>query len=153
MTNYQLAKFLEKHNSIPTIYYLLSKVEVISKRESLQEFYEILINYDNRVCFYCGKNLNNKRSSNHIDHFIPWSFIQTDNIWNLVLACSSCNLSKNDKLADNLFLNSLVDRNNTLMHIPKVNINEEMATYSEKKLIDLYHYSIDNGITEIWTPN
>ena len=55
MTNYHLALFLEKYNTIPSINYLLTKVEAISKRESLYQYLQILSNYEEMVCFYCGK--------------------------------------------------------------------------------------------------
>jgi 5-methylcytosine-specific restriction endonuclease McrA len=43
-------------------------------------------------CFYCGS-----KTSIHADHIIPISKGGRHSIGNLVPACSSCNLSKNDK--------------------------------------------------------
>lgn len=43
--------------------------------------------FENKECFYCGRKLSPKRID--VDHFIPWSFIKDDNLWNLVLACPS----------------------------------------------------------------
>lgn len=152
LTNYHLAKFLEKHNDVPNINYILGKVEVISKRSSLNEFYQILMKYDENVCFYCGTNLSNKRRKTHIDHFIPWSFIQSDNIWNLVMSCQDCNLSKNDKLAADHYLLVLIDRNEEFLEKSDLFQREDLQVYSEKKLTDLYQYSMDNGFNDIWVP-
>ncbi len=40
-------------------------------------------------CFYCGKPVIKKTVE--VDHFIPWSFMKDDQIWNFVLACPECN--------------------------------------------------------------
>lgn len=151
LTNYHLAIFLEKFNQKGDITNLLMKVENVSKRSSLNEFYLLLSSFYNDTCFYCGKKIM-KKGSIHIDHFIPWSFVQTDQLWNLVISCSSCNLAKNDKLAIEHYLESLIDRNLELTKNSLVNQRPDMRVYAEKKLIELYNYSKENGFTDIWTP-
>lgn len=151
LTNYHLAYFLEKFNEQGDTTNLLMKVENVSKRSSLNEFYVLLSTLYNGHCFYCGKELKRKNSV-HVDHFIPWSFVQSDQLWNLVLSCSTCNLSKNDKLAIEPFLNALVDRNAGLSKNKTIYDRFDMRVYTEKKLVELYHYSIDNGFTDFWTP-
>jgi len=115
------AKFLEKTNFTPR---LISKIENLgeNKRNSLSKFKKILINIDN-LCFYCNKDLDNEKI--HIDHFIPWSYIFDDEIWNLVLSCSSCNLKKSDYLATEKCLTKISTRN-TINNFTAINqdINE-----------------------------
>jgi hypothetical protein len=151
LTNYHLALFLEKFNEQGDTTNLLMKVENVSKRSSLNEFYMLLSSFYNGKCFYCGKEIKKKESA-HVDHFIPWSFVQSDQLWNLVISCSSCNLSKNDKLAIEPFLYSLVDRNGELLKSQIVTQRLDMKVYTEKKLLELYQYSIDNGLTDFWSP-
>ena len=110
MSNYHLALLLEKFNEHGDTSKLLLKVENVSKRSSLDPFYQVLSSFYDGRCFYCGKKINRKEQA-HVDHFIPWSFVQSDQLWNLVIACTSCNLSKSDKLAHDDFLNTLMDRN------------------------------------------
>ncbi|WP_335713792.1 HNH endonuclease [Neobacillus drentensis] len=150
MTNYHLALFLERFNEKGDTTNLLLKVENVSKRSSLDQFYEILSSFYNGKCFYCGSVI--KKNNAHVDHFIPWSFVQTDQLWNLVIACSTCNLSKSDKLAKELFLNTVIDRNEKLLSIQELRKREDMQVYNSKKLKDLYHYSVENGFTEFWVP-
>lgn len=52
--------------------------------------------YENtKNCYWCGKKL--VHNNIHLDHYIPISKGGIHTISNLVLACSSCNLSKSDK--------------------------------------------------------
>lgn len=151
LTNYHLTKFLEKHNEVPNVEYLLTKVEVVSQRGSLKEFYTILKKYEQNRCFYCGGKLSNEQRKTHVDHFIPWSYVQSDNLWNLVLACSTCNSKKSDKIAEEEFLKQIIDRNDNLIST----IHEEkdyFYSYNEKKLLALYQYSTLNGYEERWKP-
>lgn len=151
LTNYQLALFLEKFNEFGDTTNLLMKVENVSKRSSLDQFYQILSSFYDGMCFYCGKSLKTKENS-HVDHFIPWSFVQADQLWNLVIACSACNLSKSDKHARENFLYLLIDRNQMLLKEQAIFVREDMRVYSNKKIEELYTYSIDNGITDFWIP-
>lgn len=151
MSNYQLALFLEKFNDQGDTSRLLLKVENVSKRSSLDPFYQVLASFNGGKCFYCGKSIKKKEQA-HVDHFIPWSFVQADQLWNLVIACTACNLSKNDKMSADVYLETLIDRNGTFLTMPELKIREDMKVYTSKKLKDLYEYSIDNGYTDIWVP-
>jgi hypothetical protein len=150
LTNYHLALFLEKFNEQGDTTHLLLKVENVSKRSSLDQFYQVLSSFYNGKCFYCGKAI--KKDTSHVDHFIPWSFVQADQLWNLVIACSVCNLSKSDKLASKLFLDTVIERNESLITLPELRRREDMQVYTSNKLKDLYHYSFENGFTDIWKP-
>lgn len=150
LTNYQLALFLEKFNTHGDTTNLLVRIENVSKRSSLDQFYRVLSSFYNGTCFYCGKAIKRKESA-HVDHFIPWSFVQADQLWNLVIACSPCNLSKSDKLASGLYLENLIERNDLFIK-NEIGIKEDMEVYTPKKLHDLYKFSIDNGFTDIWMP-
>lgn len=101
------AKFLEKTNFTPR---LISKIELMKdpKRNSLNKYKQVLLEMESQ-CFYCGTSLEDTQV--HIDHFIPWSYIYEDEIWNLVQACSSCNLIKSDSLAPESCIDRIVMRN------------------------------------------
>lgn len=109
------------------------KLENSTKRQSLNELKKELLLIDENICFYCGKKVNGK--SCHLDHFIPWVFVKNDDLWNLVISCSNCNLRKNDKLPPNRYLNKLVFRNRDLFNIE-----------TAKKLELLYESAVFNGL-------
>lgn len=142
VTNYQLSIFLEKYNSSELMQNILNKVEFISARHSLKEFKEILLQFGQDKCFYCHKTL----KKIHVDHFIPWSYLQNDVLWNFVLSCPRCNSSKNNRIAETKFLIKLVDRNKEIQNL------EYMTNYTEQKLQYVYEYAIQNGF-DTWVPN
>lgn len=101
------AKFLEKINlGLPMLISKIERDEV--QRKTPQKFKKILQIYFDR-CFYCENRLSPEISD--AEHFIPWSFIFDNEIWNLVLACQSCNSNKSDLLYPFEFVTKIVDRN------------------------------------------
>lgn len=142
LTNYHMTIFLAKHNSEESIENLLTKIQFLSVRESLKEFQKILINTGVKECFYCKKSL----KKIHVDHFIPWSYVQNDVLWNFVLTCPSCNASKSNKIAHSRYLEDLIERNQLIVH-------EKMESYEIDKLKTMYEYAIYNGFQSEWEPN
>lgn len=106
------SRFLEKTNKFS--FEVINKVELLGlkERKSLKSFRKKLLELvDNPKCFYCNNILN--LNDIHVDHFIPWSYVFEDNLWNLVLSCSSCNQKKSNKLPSINCLNKLKKRNKT----------------------------------------
>jgi hypothetical protein len=58
-------------------------------------------NSTNGVCFYCRRPFNEKerQTQMHVDHYVAWSKGGSNLLPNLVPACSTCNLRKNDMIA------------------------------------------------------
>jgi len=90
--------YLQKNNpNIPAIIY---KTEPPIQRRSLskvQKYWDqfILENTDEK-CIYTGKQLITLEPS--IDHFLPWSFVCHDRLWNLIPVNASTNSSKSNTL-------------------------------------------------------
>jgi len=71
------------------------KQEELRKRKSLKRFIPILeLENPEKNCSICKKQIN--QSDLSVDHLIPWSFLYSDDIWNLSLTHKSCNSSKNN---------------------------------------------------------
>jgi hypothetical protein len=101
------ARFLERTNhGLPR---LISKIEYyVSERRSLESYKRILRERVD-LCFYCNNRLSSDSRRVHADHFIPGSYVYEDEIWNLVLTCSSCNLKKHSSLPQQKFVKKLID--------------------------------------------
>lgn len=105
------AKYLESANGgLPG---LLAKVEAARikprrnagiLRAAREEFLA-----SKEVCFYCGCKLD--KETIEADHFIPWSFIFDDQMWNLVPSCGCCNGRKGGMLPDEDAYAMLLERN------------------------------------------
>ena len=117
LLNYKWAQLLEKFNNAPRI---ASKVKGISKnkiqRNALTKYKNILIachENDKLVDFYTGEPLTAKTAT--VDHVIPWSFMYSDDIWNMVLTSRSMNSSKSNHIPDKVVIDKLVERNKELL--------------------------------------
>lgn len=95
-------------NSVREIY-----LENGSSRKNITANIPFLQGYQGNTCFYCGEPI--ERNDIHVDHVLPRQFIQHDEIWNLVLSHSICNLHKNDSLVGKHYFEKLVARNENIM--------------------------------------
>ena len=69
--------------------------------------------YQGNRCFYCGTDLEIEKV--HVDHVLPRSVVEHDEIWNLVTACTHCNESKSDLLVFIGSIEKLMQRNENIM--------------------------------------
>lgn len=85
------------------------------ERVDITSTHPVLNGYQNGLCFYCGEPLDEAGSLGgalvHVDHVIPRTFLQHDEIWNLVLAHSACNLAKSAQLPALRYVERLYKRN------------------------------------------
>lgn len=97
---WNLTLFLQKRN--PNVPDLNSKLIKPISRNSLTKqllFWNSFIESNEFMqCIYTGKKLTSQKSSYHLDHFIPWSFVSHDLLWNLLPIDPSINSSKSNNL-------------------------------------------------------
>jgi hypothetical protein len=80
--------------------------------------------YQDGKCFYCDVELDTLdlvTTKTHVDHVIPYSLgklmdTEVDHVWNLVNACSECNLSKSNKMPDFGVVERVYQRNEYYIH-------------------------------------
>lgn len=144
---YEWARFLERINKNDGVDHLLNKIDESAKRNNLSYYRDILFEEFGNICFYCGKKVT--KGYVEVDHFIPWSFVKDDNLWNFVLACPDCNNKKRDKLAAEKYLKDLVIRNTSLV----IETHQEMKNYQANRLLNIYNWAKRNGYDKIWTPS
>lgn len=141
---YEWAKFLERINNDDVTIKLLSKLDNITKRSNLSVYRDILFyEFEEDRCFYCGKKID--ICSVEVDHFIPWSFVKDDQLWNLVLSCASCNRSKSDKLPTANYVDDIIKRNERF-------ISNGVNNTSINKLREIYCWAEHNGYSDKWRP-
>lgn len=97
---WNLSSFLQVRNpSVPNIINKLVKVEnrqTLTRQRNYWDF--VLEHSDEQRCIYTGKPIS--IGNYDLDHFIPWSFVSHNLLWNLIPADGSVNSSKSDRLPD-----------------------------------------------------
>ena len=109
------------------------------KRGNLNKFRKF-IDEENpkKECFLTGKKILGTPS---IDHVIPWSYMYSDDLWNLVYVLPNENSSKSNRLPNKKLIEKLKTRNIKLFKtLKKKGINNKFT--EELKL------SIDNNYVE-----
>lgn len=95
---WNLTLFLQKRN--PNVPDVPSKLIKPIQRDSLTRQHKFWDTYITTVgsirCIYTGKTLFPKQYD--LDHFVPWSFVSHNLLWNLIPADSSVNSSKSNNL-------------------------------------------------------
>lgn len=96
---WHLVNFLQKNN--PNVIGLSEKLQKPTSRQrdltSAHKFWrEFLIQHPQTTCIYSGNLLNPDDLS--LDHFLPWSYVVHNQLWNLIPTSRSLNSAKNDWL-------------------------------------------------------
>ncbi|MCU0104600.1 hypothetical protein N7603_02905 [Acholeplasma vituli] len=142
--NYKWAQLLEKYNIQPRI---VSKIKGSSdnqlKRNNLSKYKDILLLLykDEIKDFYTDETLNFEDIS--IDHFIPWSYMYSDDLWNLVITSKSRNSSKSNRPPTKEYIQKLEERNRKLLEvIQDSNHKAELMESLEHHYITKFYQSL-----------
>lgn len=144
LINYRWTQKLEEFNHSPRI---SKKVRGTDRedinRKSLSKFKKYLdLENPNHICFHTGQIINPKNLS--IDHVIPWSYIFSDDLWNLVYVDRSINSSKSNRIPDEQTIEKLEKRNQELSKLI------HQGGFKSKDTEEL-HLSIDQGyVRKFW---
>lgn len=95
---WNLTQFIQKRN--PNVPDVSSKLIKPIQRDSLTKQHKFWDTYIETVgsmnCIYTGKQIFARQYD--LDHFVPWSFVSHNLLWNLIPADPSINSSKNNNL-------------------------------------------------------
>jgi 5-methylcytosine-specific restriction endonuclease McrA len=141
--NYRWSLMLENYNSSPRVG---KKVKITDEkfiqRKSLNRYFK-LIEFDNteKRCFICGRPIIGKPA---IDHVIPWSYLYSDDLWNLVFVHDSCNSKKSDNVPNEEAIIRLEDRNRRLIK------EFEETNHINKDYLELKLADEENLVRKFW---
>ncbi|WP_206426595.1 HNH endonuclease domain-containing protein [Clostridium sp. E02] len=95
---YEKVKWLQNNNpEVPGLIYKLAKMnEKMRKLNSVRKLWKVVM--DNQSIVDVFKNSPIVKGNYDVDHFIPWSFVMNDELWNLMPMDSTLNSSKSNKL-------------------------------------------------------
>lgn len=139
LINYRWGMILETFNNSPRI---SKKVKIIDeqeiKRNSLTKYKRYLdLENNDHICFICGEPIPEKEVS--IDHVIPWGYMYSDDIWNLVYVHKSCNSQKGIIIPGKNEIARLKERNDRLLsYMIKLNMHDKR--YEELSMAKEHDY-------------
>lgn len=128
---------------------------------------DALNGYQRGVCFYCGTAITVDTidgSVAHVDHFIPHllkahglAAKNLDGVWNLVLACPSCNLAKSARVPALPLLERLHARNEHLIqsHHPlreTLMLQTGMTELGRREYLQAAHQEASVLLIHHWSP-
>ena len=96
--NYNKVLFLQGRNpGVPGIMY---KLEAPGKRklDDVKKLWKEVLRRNEVIDIYTGHPVNDEKYD--IDHFVPWSYTASDELWNLIPADGGLNSSKSNRLPD-----------------------------------------------------
>lgn len=95
---WNLLTFVQQRNPhVPNVSAKLVRPDVRNSLSSQKRFWDQAIEAGADVhCIYTGTAMH--RGAYALDHFLPWSFVAHDQLWNLTPSDASINSSKSDKL-------------------------------------------------------
>lgn len=142
---WELNNYLQKRN--PNVPNISDKLVEINKRDlkKAKEFWKIVLSKDKINCIYSKEII---KTSFSIDHFIPWSFVTHDLLWNLIPTTNRVNSSKNNSLPkfDKYFYEFSYIQNKSFKIVYDENKNKLLEDYALLYKLDLdsiYNLSYD----------
>jgi hypothetical protein len=135
LISYRWTQILETFNSFPKI---ANKVKGTDreniKRKSLTQFHKYLdLENPERVCFLTNAKIEEGELSVH--HVIPWSYLYSDDLWNLVYSKKTANSKQSNKLPIKELILKLEKRNPELMKVMKTNLTRHKQTAELERAI------------------
>ncbi len=107
---YNLIIYLQRRN--PSVPGISNKLAPPSERkmEKAKKFWKSVIEYKPIINIYAGDGSVMSKTDISLDHFVPWSYVAHDELWNLVPTTKSLNSSKSNGLPNwNRFFPALSD--------------------------------------------
>ena len=153
-TNYRIIRgwvswrwlqYMQKNN--PNTPALANKLFPPVKRESLQNqisyWQTVIANCVDIQCIYSGQRLTLDDIS--LDHYLPWSFVAHNQLWNLIPVPKSVNSSKSNKIPSNTYFENFIRMQHlglTVFH-SHTSSREKWNNYIESYIVDLGFFRDD----------
>jgi transcriptional regulator with XRE-family HTH domain len=107
-TSWEWLNYMQQRN--PSVPGIVNKIFMPQQRGSLSnqtKYWKLVLQHQSVSCIYSGKPLDANKIS--LDHYLPWSFVAHDQIWNLIPVIPEVNSSKSNNLPDKHYLKIFID--------------------------------------------
>ncbi len=134
-------KYMQLKN--PTTPNIINKLFIPKSRGSLSsetKFWKSVLKYESLHCIYSNQILDPEHLS--LDHYLPWSFVAHDQLWNLVPVVPEINSSKSNNLPSDRYFPEFVRLQYTALtinhkHLPKADWNKAIDVYISDLKLDI----------------
>lgn len=119
----------------PAVPAISAKLFPPRERDSLKfqtEYWTLVIDHGQVNCIYSDKQL--KRGNFSLDHFVPWSFVAHDQLWNLIPTLPEVNSAKSNSLPASGYFEGFV----ALQHHGLITSKELVGERKWEKYIESY---------------
>ena len=106
--SWEWLKYMQQRN--PNIPNVVNKLFMPQQRDSLSKqtkYWKTVLTYQEIKCIYSEVQLNQEQIS--LDHYLPWSFVAHDQLWNLIPTTPSVNSSKSNNLPSQIYFSDFVN--------------------------------------------
>jgi hypothetical protein len=106
--DWHLADYLQRRN--PNTPAIMQKLRLPRRRSSLmrqQKIWRVVMAKEKIHCLYTNETL--ASDSHDLDHFLPWSFVCHDELWNLIPVAKSANSSKGNCIPSKDYMKPFID--------------------------------------------
>lgn len=133
--------YMQRRN--PSTPGLTNKLFMPNKRDSLSKqtkFWKLVLSHQSLPCIYSGELLNASTPIS-LDHYLPWSFVAHDQLWNLIPTLPAINSAKSNSLPMPELFESFVKMQHSALEISQKQMkSKEWQSFVES-------YEVDLGIT------
>lgn len=143
--NWNWLEYMQKRN--PTVPNLQLKLFPPTKRVNLNaqtDYWRTILKYEKMRCIFSGQVLTTDDLS--IDHFLPWSFVAHDQLWNLIPVSRSVNSSKSNNLPS---LDEYLVKFAEMQFLGLRSYNRNPGKMSWNKIVESYVYDLKMKSDEI----
>jgi hypothetical protein len=136
--SWEWLKYMQKNN--PNTPAIVNKIFPSVERESLHSqtsyWKTIIENHPDFRCIYSGQVLTLDDLS--LDHYLPWSFVAHNQLWNLIPVPRSINSSKSDKIPSDAYLEEFIKMQHLgLVMYHGCSSTKKWNNYIEPYIVDL----------------
>ncbi|AFY52661.1 hypothetical protein Riv7116_0048 [Rivularia sp. PCC 7116] len=106
--SWEWLKYMQQRN--PNIPNVVNKLFMPQQRDSLSKqtkYWKTVLTYREINCIYSEVQLNKNEIS--LDHYLPWSFVAHDQLWNLIPTTPSVNSSKSNNLPSQIYFADFIN--------------------------------------------
>ncbi|MCP6761822.1 MAG: hypothetical protein NHB32_24430 [Fischerella sp. CENA71] len=121
--SWEWLNYMQQRN--PSTPNVVNKLFMPQERDSLTnqtKYWKTILEYRDIECIYSKVKLDKNQIS--LDHYLPWSFVAHDQLWNLIPTTKSVNSSKSNNLPSEKYLREFVTLQHLGLTIYKQNVSQ-----------------------------